>query len=98
MNNKFDHLLGCVGEECGEIQQVAGKIVRFGALDTNPKTQDTNWIELKKEINDLVAVVEMLCAEFDDSICFDRKMISDKKKKVLQYMEYAKSIGQLEET
>lgn len=96
MNTKFDHLLSCVGEECGEIQQVVGKAGRFGILDTNPKTKKTNWVELRKEVHDLVAVFEMLCDEFGRVSDLDRSLIERKKKRVLKHMEYAKKQGQLE--
>jgi len=97
MNTKLDHLIGCVGEECGEIQQVIGKIIRFGILDTNPHTKNTNWVELRKEVHDLVAVYEMVCDEFDRVETLDRKLIDKKKKRVLKYMEYAREKGQLED-
>lgn len=96
MNTKFDHLLACIGEECGEVQQVVGKATRFGILDTNPKTKRTNWVELRKEIHDLVAVYEMLCDEFDRVETLDRRLIEKKKKRVLKYMGYAEQVGQLQ--
>lgn len=96
MNSKFDHLLACVGEECGEIQQVVGKAIRFGILDTNPRSKKTNWADLWKEVHDLVAVFEMLCDEFDRVDILDRKLIEAKKKRVLKYMEYAVNQGQLD--
>ena len=98
MNTKLDHFLACVGEECGEIQQAVGKSMRFGLLDTNPQTSKTNWIELRKEVHDLVAVFEMLCDEFDRVNVLDRGLIETKKKRVLSYMEYAKGKGRLEIT
>jgi NTP pyrophosphatase (non-canonical NTP hydrolase) len=87
--------LACVGEECGEIQQVVGKAIRFGILDTNPKTRRTNWVELRKEVHDLVAVYEMLCDEFDRVGALDRQLVERKKKRVLKYMGYAEKVGQL---
>jgi len=96
MKTKLDHLIACVGEECGEVQQVVGKTMRFGILDTNPKTKNSNWVELRKEVHDLVAVYEMLCDEFDRVSDLDRSLIERKKKRVLKYMEYAREQGQLE--
>lgn len=96
MKTKLDHLISCVGEECGEIQQVVGKIGRFGILDINPTTKKTNWVELRKEVHDLVAVFEMLCDEFDRVPDLDRQLIERKKKRVIKYMEYAREQGQLE--
>ena len=97
MKSKLTHLLACAGEECGEIQQVVGKILRFGLFDTNDgKKKDTNWVELRKEFHDLAAIFEMLCDEIDRVETLDRKMIEKKKKRVLKYMEYARDVGQLE--
>lgn len=56
-----DHLLACIGEEAGEVQQAVGKALRFGLLDKNPNTTSTNWVDLRKEIHDLVAVFEGGC-------------------------------------
>ena len=97
MKTKMDHLIACIGEECGEVQQAVGKALRFGILDTNPKTKNTNWVELRKEVHDLIAVYEMLCYEFDRVPDLDRSLIEKKKKRVRKYMGYAREHGQLEE-
>lgn len=90
-----DYFLACMGEECGEIQQAVGKSHRFGLLDTNPNTKNTNWVELRKEIHDLIAVYEMLCNEFDRVETLDRRLIETKKKRVLKYMKYSEQMGRL---
>ena len=95
MKTKLDHLLFCIGEECGEIQQVVGKAGRFGIMDTNPKTKKTNWIELHKEIHDLIAVYEMLSDELHKAPNLDRLLINKKKKRIEKYMQYASRLGQL---
>jgi NTP pyrophosphatase (non-canonical NTP hydrolase) len=94
MNIK-DHLLACVSEEGGEIVQAAGKALRFGLLDKNPGTGGTNWVDLRKEVHDLVAVYEMLCDEFDRVETLDRGLIEAKKVKVEHYMAYASERGRL---
>lgn len=90
-----DYFLACIGEECGEIQQAIGKSLRFGLLDTNPVTKKTNWVELRKEIHDLIAVYEMLCDEFDRVETLDRELIDAKKERVLKYMKYSQQVGRL---
>ena len=86
------HILACVGEECGEIQQIVGKSLRFGILDYHPKTGEQNWSELKKEVHDLVAVYQMLCNNMGEAADFDKGMIRAKKKKTIQRM---KTYGEL---
>jgi NTP pyrophosphatase (non-canonical NTP hydrolase) len=96
MKTKIDHLLACIGEECGEIQQVVGKATRFGLYDKNPANDEMNFNLLKKELQDLIAVYEMLCAEEKRDGLLNQLAISDKKKRVLYYMEYAREVGELE--
>lgn len=96
MNTKLDHILAVVGEECGEIQQIVGKALRFGLADTNPSTGNTNFYEMGLEINDLIAAYEMLCSEANEKPAICRAAIKEKKKRVLHYMEYARAVGQLE--
>jgi len=91
-----DYLLACISEEAGEISQAVGKAHRFGLLDKNPKSKSTNWVDLRKEIHDIIAVYEMLCDEFDRVDVIDRKMVAAKKRKVAKYMKYSDSIGRLE--
>jgi len=90
-----DYLLACISEEAGEISQAVGKAHRFGLLDTNPKSKLTNWVELRKEVHDLIAVFEMLSHEFDRVPDLDRKLINKKKTKVKKYMGYSVSLGRL---
>ena len=90
-----DYLLVCISEESGEIAQAVGKSLRFGLLDKNPITNAINWLELRKEIHDLIAVYEMFCDEFDRVETLDRRLIDEKKNKVLNYMDYSESIGRL---
>ena len=96
MNTILDHLLFCLGEECGEIQQVAGKAGRFGLDDINPKTQESNLTEIRKEIHDLIAIYEMLCEECAIDGQIDVVLLAQKKQRVKQYMDYARNRGILE--
>ncbi|TNF09387.1 MAG: hypothetical protein EP323_00365 [Gammaproteobacteria bacterium] len=93
MMNLKDYLLACVSEEGGEIVQAAGKALRFGLLDKNPKSEGTNWTDLRKEVHDLIAVYEMLCDEFDRVETLDRDLIEAKKVKVEHYMNYSAGLG-----
>lgn len=90
-----DYLLACISEESGELVQAAGKALRFGLLDKNPNSDSTNWVDLRKEVHDLIAVYEMLCDEFDRVETLDRDLIEAKKVKVKHYMDYSESLGRL---
>lgn len=49
MKSKLDHLLACAGEECGEVQQVVGKALRFGIWSGPSGTgilPPTDWMPL----------------------------------------------------
>ena len=50
MNTRVDHMIGCVTEEAGEVQQVIGKIIRFGLYYHHPERRETNFAELRKEV------------------------------------------------
>ena len=97
MLSRRNHLLACIGEEAGEIQQAVGKALRFGLFDTNPATRVTNWLELKGEIHDLIAVYQLFCDEIDRSEMFDLSLTSKKKSKVIKMMGYARDQGALSE-
>ncbi len=51
-------LLACLAEECGEVMQVIGKVLRHGYDDYSPydETKTTNRRNLEKELGDLAAV------------------------------------------
>ncbi|MDH5612252.1 MAG: hypothetical protein OEY66_07340 [Gammaproteobacteria bacterium] len=90
-----DYLLACLSEESGEIAQAVGKAHRFGLLDKNPVSGLTNWVELRGEVHDLIAVYEMLCDKFDQAEALDRKLIEVKKERVTDYMVYSHGLGRL---
>lgn len=54
--------LACLAEECGEVIQVIGKILRHGLEDWSPHdpTNTTNRRNLEREIGDLSAVIDTM--------------------------------------
>lgn len=54
--------LACLMEECGEVVQVIGKILRHGYEDWSPhdESKTTNRRNLEREVGDLAAVVDKL--------------------------------------
>lgn len=95
MKTELTHLLFCLAEECGELQQDVGKAGRFGVFDIKPNTSSSNWDTMRNELHDIVAVYEMLCAILKEDTVLDREMIEAKKIRVLEYMEYARDRSQL---
>jgi len=54
--------LACLAEECGEVIQVIGKILRHGFDDWSPldETKTTNRENLERELGDLSAVCQRM--------------------------------------
>lgn len=77
-----DHLLVCLGEECGEVQQLVGKSLRFGMMDVNPDNDEQNWIRLQEEVHDIITVYEMLCEEMNTHSTIGRTLVDFKKVKI----------------
>ncbi len=96
---KIEYLLACIAEEGGEISQAACKSLRFGLSDKAPYSDSTNSQNIVKEVNDLLAVVEMLNEECRQlSGIGDRDEIQKKKNKVNRFMEYSKKSGHLDDS
>lgn len=60
-------LLACLAEECGEIVQIVGKILRHGYDDWSPLdgTKTRNRQNLERELGDLNAVCDRIRANGD---------------------------------
>lgn len=88
-------LLVILAEECNEVAQRVAKILRFGLDDPNgsePNQPYTNKDRLILEINDLLAVIEMIFGEQD---IISQMLKEDKKKKVEKYLKLSKDLGTL---
>lgn len=93
----FNHLppdqaeaLALLAEECGELVQIIGKILRHGLDSHHPDTGDNNVELLQKEVGDVLAalrIAEVQRLIFWDWVvrCRDRKLM-----KVVQYLHHAK--------
>lgn len=95
--NKTEHLLTCLIEEASEVQKAAAKALRFGLEDGYPGGDKTNQQDLFDEIVDFNAVVELLDTigiNFSDQREY-RDCINRKKKKVVEFMDYAAKTGTL---
>lgn len=88
--NKIEYLLTCLQEEAGEITQASSKCLRFGLNSPSraSKTPRTNAEQVVAEINDAVAILELLSDEgFDIGHFLDPEQIMIKKERVHFYMQ-----------
>jgi len=88
------HLLLKLSEECTEVGKVVHKAVLFGLDDGYPGTDRTNLDDLRHELNDLFAVVEMLYPVIEWRI--DSDAVKTKKAKVEHWIKYAQERGILD--
>mgnify|MGYP001586058321 CR=1 FL=1 len=96
--NAREHLLVCLAEEAAEVVQAVTKALRFGLHDSYPGYAGglTNEEAVYAELNDLLAVVEML--EDDGSLTpfMGVQSRGQKQAKVRKFMEHARRNGALE--
>lgn len=57
-------LLAVLAEECGELVQAIGKILRHGLYSVHPDTRVLNRTSLEREMGDVRAAMIMLCAAY----------------------------------
>lgn len=85
--------LAMLAEECGEVVQLIGKILRHGYTSYHPDDADmtTNWTLLNKELNDIGAVVHGMIKAGDysesDFSVEEQEKIWKKKLKWTHYQE-----------
>lgn len=91
--NRMEHLLTILTEECAEVQQAVTKTLRFGLKEG--KYADTpNEERIRAELNDLLAVVEMLEKEGLD-LSPDHQARATKKERVENFLLYSQRCGTL---
>jgi len=96
--NRLEHLLTILTEECAEVQQAGTKTLRFGleeGRDLSAMEYGNNVQRLRHEINDMLAMVEMLEGEGLD-LSPDKTLRKQKKDKVEKYLLYSKECGTLD--
>lgn len=97
--NRIEHLLTILTEECAEVQQATTKALRFGleeGKDCTAFEHGSNVERLRYEINQVIAMVEMLEAEGLD-LSPDYHVREMKKQKVEKYLIYSKECGTYDE-
>jgi len=90
--NKENYLLVCLAEECAEVQKEVSKALRFGLDDTNPSTKIKNRNSIVNELNDTLAIIDLLVD--NGTLMFDEyksiKQVHKKKTRVKKWMMYSR--------
>ena len=96
--NKEQSAFNQLMEECAEISIIASKIKRFGLDSYNPydPEQTTNRMLLIRELNDLMAAIEIINDRTDLDYKPDIKSIELKKQKVIHYENISSQLGYLD--
>ena len=88
-----DELLGVVGmEECNELAQRISKALRFGRDQIQPGQELTNRERVKHELNDLIAILDML-----DLFEPDDWLQEQKRAKAERYLDLSIKCGTVED-
>lgn len=95
--NRVDHLLVILAEEASEVSKEVAKCLRFGPEEVYKPIGISNAQRVYAELQDLIAVAEMLQVHgILPAELRNEKMIYDKKVKVEQHLEYSVKCGRLE--
>lgn len=90
---KLIHLLACLGEECGEVQQMVGKAIRFGINTPYRKDPEERTYRqlIIEEMHDVLAMYREVLILSGDPYSSDYKAdqakIEAKVSKVNRYFE-----------
>lgn len=95
--NTNEHLLTILGEEASEVIKDVSKSLRFGLDDRHKIEGPTNMEKLVNELNDFVAVVDLLVqhAMLPSNWESPAKQLK-KKQRVAEFMAYAKKVKALQ--
>lgn len=91
---RHEHLLIILAEECNEVAHRISKALRFGLDDIQPGQQMDNGERISLELDDVFAVLQMLC---DDGFVYHSRYsrIQAKKDRVEKYLEFSRNCGTL---
>lgn len=82
--------LAILAEECGEVQQIIGKILRHGYDSHNPfdPNRVNNRLLLERELGDLSFAVNFLADKGDINLLSVRGHMTTKEDNIGQYLHY----------
>lgn len=87
-----------LSEECNEVGQECSKIIQFGMDEVYAPIGISNRDRLKRELQDLYAIVQILNEDFGLGFEPSPEAVEVKRNKVLHYAGYSNSIGLVEPT
>lgn len=92
---KQTELLGGTSEECGEVVQVIGKILRHGLDSRKPTNAEalTNRDNLTSELADIAAMTDLL---IENGVIDATMWEFLKEKKRARFLQYAHHMGDIE--
>lgn len=95
--NREEHLLTILSEECAEVIKDVSKALRFGLDDYPPDStkENTNKKRIAYELNDIIAVAQMLKNEQYIDNFMDSDKILEKQHKVEEFLLYSKDRNKL---
>lgn len=95
--NLQQFLLTKLAEESSEIAQIALKTQQFGVDEARPGQPRTNAERVYCELDDLLAIVEMLN---EDGLGYlpNRERIEAKKDKVRRFLQYSVDLGMVDQS
>lgn len=95
--NHLQYLLTKLDEECKEVGIICSKTIQFGYnSNNNGQLEFTNKELLHKEINDVLAIIDLLNEECNLGFAYDIEAIKAKKEKVKQYKSISAGLGYVE--
>lgn len=102
MLNREQYLLTKAAEECNEVSQILLKTQQFGMNERreNKTDEPTNRERIHAEINDLLAVVDLLNEEaelnYNRHDPWNAEQIAKKKERIQHWYNYSVSVGRVE--
>lgn len=91
--NKTQYLLVKIAEEAAEVGQMALKTAHFGVHEKEHISGLSNVERLRRELTDLIAVVEMLQDNTNFNFVVPTEEKLAKRNKVEHYLKYSQSQG-----
>lgn len=95
MMNYEQFLLTKLAEEGSEVAQIALKTQQFGMFERHPDLSENNMQRCHSEIDDLMAVVELLNEKYGFGYVPNQEARERKKVKLEKYAQYSRSLGKI---
>lgn len=89
----LQYYLTKLAEEACEVSQIALKTQQFGPIEVMSGQPLTNFDRVHLELNDLLAVVQVLNDKFNFGFVPDPKLWDKKKEKMERYLELSTTLG-----